>query len=194
MGFDMVGEAERVLAHESFGLVGIATLEGRDDVEVVLHAAPGAVVLAHGDGADRAHVEEQRVGDLAHQRAAAEADDRLVERHVGLRILVQMRRRVGVERVKQVAKLAQLGVAGALGGEPRGQALDGGPDHHHFEDLGLALAHHEHAAAGDGADQAFLLEIAQRFADRGAADAEFLAELALVEPDFAADGGRCPSP
>ncbi len=81
--------------------------------------------------------------------------------------------------------LARSASRGALGREPRRHALDRRPHHDHLEDLGFRLAHHEHAAARDRADQALLLEIAKRLADRRAADAEILAELTLVEPDLA---------
>ena len=69
-------------------------------------------------------------------------------------------------------------------GEAGGHALDRGPDRDHLDDFALRLAHHEDAAARDGADETFLFQHRQRLPDRGAADAEVLAQLAFVEPDF----------
>src|SRR5918912_910441 len=72
----------------------------------------------------------------------------------------------------------------ALGGKPRRHALEPGPDHDELDDLALRLAHDEDAAPGRRAHEALPLEKRERLANRRAADAEVLAELALVEPDL----------
>ena len=49
----------------------------------------------------------------------------------------------------------------------------------------LDFAHHHDAAARHGTDKTFLFQHRQRLADRRAADAQLLRELALVEADLA---------
>ena len=71
-----------------------------------------------------------------------------------------------------------------LGGKPRRHAFERRPHRDHVEDLGLGLAHDEDAAARNDPDQALLVELRQRLAQRRAADAEALRQIALVEPQL----------
>src|SRR5579871_2335193 len=56
---DVRGEAERMLAHQVLGPLGVARLDRLDDVHVIVDRAVGAVVLADRLAADHAHVGEQ---------------------------------------------------------------------------------------------------------------------------------------
>src|SRR6185369_444799 len=49
---DMLGQAERMLADQVFGALGVACLERLDDVHVIVDRAVGPVVLADGGAAD----------------------------------------------------------------------------------------------------------------------------------------------
>ena len=108
----------------------------------------------------------------------------LWKRHIGLRILADLVGGILLELDEQRAQLPQLLFARALGGQARRQALDRRPHRDHLDHFALGLAHHIDAAPRDGAHEALLLEHAQRFADGGAAHAEFLRQLAFVEADF----------
>src|SRR3546814_15372886 len=89
-----------------------------------------------------------------------------------------------LEAGEELAQGSQGVVAGALGGQPRGHALQRRPDIDHLDDLGLRLAHHEDAAPRHAAHEALLLEQRDGLADRRAAYAEILRELALVQPNL----------
>ena len=88
------------------------------------------------------------------------------------------------ELVDQRVQLGDLRGARVLGGKPRRHALERRPHRDHVEDLGLGLAHDEDAAARDDPDEALLVELRQRLAQRRAADAEALRQIALVEPQL----------
>src|SRR6185436_18975746 len=70
-----------------------------------------------------------------------------------------------------------------LGDQPRRHAFQRSPGGDHLDHLDLRLAHDIDAAPWHGADETFALELRHRLAHRGAADAEVLGELALVETD-----------
>src|ERR1700730_8480995 len=55
----MFGKAERVVAHQILGALGVARLERLDDVDVIADRAVDAILLADGLAADHAHVGEQ---------------------------------------------------------------------------------------------------------------------------------------
>src|SRR5690242_15479693 len=76
---DVLGEAERMLAHQILRALRLARLEGLDDGHVVVDRAVGAVVLADRLAADHAHVGEQVLGQLGQHLVARELDDGLVE-------------------------------------------------------------------------------------------------------------------
>ena len=118
------------------------------------------------------------------------ADDRLVELDVGVGVLAHLGGDLVAARTgrPESCRPASSRVARLLGGEPRRHALQRRPDRDHVEDLGLGLAHDEDAAAGDDPDQAFLVELRQRLAQRRAADAEALRQIALVEPQLGVVG------
>ena len=126
----MRGKAERMLADEALDALDVAGLESRDDPHVVLDRARLArYLLAHRHGADRAHVDEQVLGHLVDQPAAAEPDDRLVELDVRLRVLVRMLfRLLGLELVEDMPQAGDVLRPGPLGGEPRRHALQRRPD------------------------------------------------------------------
>jgi hypothetical protein len=136
------------------------------------------------------------VDRLAHQVRARQPDDRLVERDVGVRVLVDVlgrRRRCGTRRTSCAAPRSSASDAFRRG-EPRGHALERRPHLDHLDDLLLGLAHDEDAAARHGAQEAFLLEQRHRLADRRARDAERLRELPLVEADLVGVRSRCRRP
>src|SRR4051794_11479095 len=55
----MLGQAERVVADEILGTLGVARFERLDDVDVIADRAVHAVLLADGLAADHAHMGEQ---------------------------------------------------------------------------------------------------------------------------------------
>ena len=126
-----------MFADEAFGEVGVAAFEGGDDGRVFGHAAAGAVVLAHGDGSDGAHVDEQGSGDFRHEGDAAHAEDGAVEGHVGLAVFVEVCGRVGLVGVEEGAEGGDVGVGGVVGGASGGEAFEGGPDGDHFDEFGF---------------------------------------------------------
>src|SRR5215213_5994363 len=160
---DVRGKAERMLADEALGAFDVAGLERRDDLHVVLDRAPGAVLLAHRHGADGAHVDEQVLGHLLDQPAAAEPDDGLVKLDVRLRVLVRMLfGLLGLELVEDVPQAGDVFGPGPLGGEPCRHALERRPDEDQVDDLPLRLAHDEDAAPRHRTNEALLLEKGQR--------------------------------
>ena len=144
-------------------------------------------LLRNGHPADGAHVDEEILDRLAHEMRAREPDDRLVERDVGVGVLVDVlgRRRVA-EFVEHGAQRRDVRVRRVQRREPRGHALERRPHLDHLDDLLLRLAHDEAAAARHRAQESFLLEQRHRLADRRARDAERLAQLALVQADLVA--------
>ena len=92
---DLAGKVERMLADQPLGELGIAPLERLDDAHMIDDRARGAVALRNRHLADRADMDEQVFDGLPHQVGAGEPDDRLVERDVGLRILVDVLGRRG---------------------------------------------------------------------------------------------------
>src|SRR5215207_3564142 len=87
---DVLGEPERMLAHQVLGALGIARLERLDDVHVIADRAVDAVVLADRGAADHAHVGEQVRRKPDQRLVAAELDDALVEGDVDLGIVVEL--------------------------------------------------------------------------------------------------------
>ena len=183
---DVRGKVERMLADQSLGELGVAALERLDDAHVIDDRARGAVGLRNRHPANRAHVDEQVLDRLAHEMRARQPDDRLVERDIGVGVLVDVlgRRRIA-EFVEHRAQAGDVLVARVDGGKPRGHALERRPHLDHLDDLLFRLAHDEDAAAGDRAQQAFLLEQRHRLADRRAAHAQRHRQLPLVEAHLA---------
>src|SRR5687767_13488435 len=85
----MRGEVERVLPDQALGAVDVARLQRLDDGHVILDRALRPVVLGNGDLADGAHMDEQVLRQVGDQLALAQADDRGVERDVGLGIFLE---------------------------------------------------------------------------------------------------------
>ena len=88
------------------------------------------------------------------------------------------------ELVHQPAQFGNLGVGGAVGGEPSRHAFERRHYSDDLDDLALRFLDDIDAAARPGADKALLFEDGHRLTDRGAADPEILGQPALVEPDF----------
>src|SRR5581483_9635284 len=182
VALDVVAQAQRVLAHQPLGALGVPRLQRRHDLLVVDDGAPCPVLLEDGALPDGAHVEEQAVGDVHDQRVLAEPDDGLVELDVGLGILAHLAGDLVLrELVDERVQARELAGRRLLGGEPRRHALQCRPHCDHVEDLGLGLAHDENAAARHDLDQPFLVQLGERLAQRRAADAEALRQVALVE-------------
>ena len=142
------------------------------------------------DAADRqlpvaANVQQDVVGHVDQHRRLAERDQRLVEGDVGLGIFLDviLRQAILAEILEEVAQRRDVLLARDGGDQARGHALERGPGADHVDDLGLGAAHHDDAAARHGLDEAVLLQHRDRFADRGAADAEPFRQRALVEHD-----------
>src|SRR5258708_13670463 len=76
---DMVGQAERVGAHQVLRTRGIARFERLDDVHVVADRAIRAILLADGLAADHAHMGEQVLRQIDEHAVAAHPDDGLME-------------------------------------------------------------------------------------------------------------------
>src|SRR5689334_22778428 len=87
---DVLGQAERVLAHQVLGTLGVARLEGLNDVHVIADRAVGAILLADRLAADHVHVGEQVLGQADQDRVAAQPDDGLVEVDIDLGIFVEL--------------------------------------------------------------------------------------------------------
>src|SRR3954462_5556863 len=86
---DVLGEPERMLAHQVLGAFGVARLERLDDVHVIADRALDAVVLADLAAADHAHMREQVRRQPDQRLVAAELDQSLVEGDVDLGIFVE---------------------------------------------------------------------------------------------------------
>src|SRR5580704_13272590 len=71
---NMRGQSHRVFAHQPLGCVGITLLQGGDDGAMIDDGALCTIVLGHRYGANRAHVDEQVVGQAGHQLHAAHSD------------------------------------------------------------------------------------------------------------------------
>ena len=181
----MPGQTERVVPDQALCQIGILLQRG-DDVHMVGDGTLRAIVLAHGYGAHRPHMDEQVVGELATSGRSADANDRLVKRHVGLGVFGDDGRRVFLElrasggqsaasRPRLPASRAMRAAMLSIAAQTVIISID----------FSLRLAHDEDAATRDGADEALLLQHPQRFADRRAADAEIFTELPLVQADFA---------
>src|SRR5215475_3688473 len=86
----VLGEPQRVIAHQSLGPAGIARLDRPNDVHVVADRAVRAVAFADGLAADHPHVGEQILSKVDQHAIAAHADDGLVEFDVDLRVFVEV--------------------------------------------------------------------------------------------------------
>src|SRR5204863_4652686 len=144
---DMAVKPHRVLADLFLGALGIARFDRFDDMRVILDRPAHPVAFRHGALADGAHMEEQPVGNVLEQPAAAKLENALVEGDIGLGIFVDM----GPELVLAIAwqGAAQRGdllLARVLAGKPRRHALERRPDGDHLENFLERLALDEHAA------------------------------------------------
>src|SRR5215472_2282452 len=91
---------------------------------------------------------------------------------------------LALELVEEMAKRRDLGVGGAERDEARGQAFERRPHLDHLNDLALALAYDEDAAARQRLDEAFLLQKRHRLANGRAAHAQILRELTFVQANL----------
>src|SRR5438477_3634306 len=113
--FDMAGEAQRVLARQPLGEIGVAPFERLDYAHVIGNRARRPVFLVDRDLANRPHMDEQVFGHLGEQRAAAHFYNRLVKRDVRIGVLVEPFAAVSMtEFVHQAVPLGDLGIRGAL--------------------------------------------------------------------------------
>src|ERR687895_2057887 len=179
----VVREIQRVLSDEAFGELGVAALEGLDDVHVVDDGALGPIVLPDHVAANRSHVHKQAGDEGADHGRAGELDDALVEAQVRLRVFVQVQTQLVVlERGEERAQAADLLVARSFAQQSGGHALERRPGSDHLGDLRLALAHDPDAPAGHDLHEPLVLEPGQRPAHGRAADAEGRGKALLVQP------------
>src|ERR1700757_4612069 len=179
---DMLGKAERVLAHQGLGPLGLTPFEGLDDVRMVADRPIGAVVLADRLAADHPHVGEQILGEIDQHLVVAHLDDGLVEADVDLGIFVELGVNLAVrESGEHHPQARDLLIGGMPGDEPRGHALQGRPGGDHLDHFPLGLAYHVDAATRNRPHKALTLELRHGLAHRGAADAEILGQPAFVE-------------
>src|SRR5579859_6071954 len=71
---DVLGEAERVIAHQGLGAQRVARFQRFDDVHVVADRAVGAILLADGLAADHPHMGEQVLGQMDQRVVAAQSN------------------------------------------------------------------------------------------------------------------------
>ena len=130
-------------------------------------------------------MQQDIVGHIDQHRRFRQRDQRLVEGDVGLGIFLDMilRQAVLAEILEEVAQRRDVLLARGGRDQARRHALQRRPGADHVDDLALGPAHDDDAAARHGLDEAVLLQHRDRFADRGAADAEAFRQRALVEHD-----------
>ena len=167
----------------ALGKLRVARLERFDDGHVVDDRAARAILLRDGPRPYRSHVKEEILGDLRQQIAAAQAEQRLVERDVGLGVLVDpgLGRAVLVERGEHLAQGGDLPRGRVFDDEPCRHALQRRPHRDHLEHFLLGLAGDEGATPGNGAHEALVLEPAQGLPDGRAAHSQLDGELAFVQ-------------
>src|SRR6516225_9593151 len=171
----MLGKAERVLAHQSLGPLGLAPFEGLDDVHMVADRPIGAVVLADRLAADHPHMGEQILGEIDQHLVVAHLDDGLMEADVDLGIFVELGVNLAVRKGGEHRPQARDPLIGGMpGDEPCGHALQGRPGGDHLDHFPFGLAHHVDAATRNRPHKTLTLELGHGFAHRGAADAEIL--------------------
>src|SRR5260221_5477130 len=85
---DVLGQAERVVAHEVLGALGVARLERLDDGQMVADRAIGAVLLADRLAPDNSHMGEQILCERDQHALATHADDGLMKLDINLGIFV----------------------------------------------------------------------------------------------------------
>src|SRR5580658_7221008 len=88
---DVLGKAERVIAHQNLGAAGVARFQRLDNLGVVADRAIGAIPFPDRLSPDHAHVGEQILGKIDKRRVAAHANESLMKFDVDLRIFVEMR-------------------------------------------------------------------------------------------------------
>ncbi len=179
----MLGQAERMLAHQVLGAFGVARLEGLDDVHVIADRAFDAVVLADRLAADHTHMGEEILRQPNQHLVAAELDQRLVEGDVHFRIFVELGMQlVALEGREHAAQAGDIGVGRRLGDQPCRHAFQRGPGLDHLDHFVLGLAHDIDAAPRHRPHETLAFELRHRLAHRRARDAEILRQLALVQP------------
>src|SRR5262249_6177938 len=184
---DVLGQPERVVAHQVLGALGVARLERLDDGQMVADRTIGAVLLADGLAPDHPHVGEQVLRERDEDAVAAHADDGLVELDVHLGIFVEPGVQLAVLELREHdAQRSDLVGARVLGDEPRRHAFERGPGGDHLDHLALGFADDVNPAPRNRAHETFALELGHGFAHRRTADAELRSEPPLVEPDVGA--------
>jgi hypothetical protein len=84
---DVPSERQRVVSNQALGELGVASLEGLDDLKVIDDRALDSVLFANRVPADGAHVYEQGVGHGGDQVRMSEFEDPLVKAQVQYQIL-----------------------------------------------------------------------------------------------------------
>src|SRR4029453_14875257 len=185
MRIDVRGEVERMLAHEALRELGVASLQSLDDAHMVDDRALSAIAARDRHPADRAHMDEKILDRLAHEVRAGKPDDRLVERDVRIRIVVDvLGRRRAAELVEHVAQRPDVLGGGVDRRKGPRHALERRPHFDHLDNLPFRLPDDENAVPRHGAQESLLFQQRHRFADRRAAHTERLAQLPFVEPDL----------
>src|SRR3954465_9290098 len=87
------------------------------------------------------------------------------------------------EILEEVAQRRDILLAGGGRDQTRSHALERGPGADHVDDFDLGPSYHHDAAARDSLYKTILFKHRDRFANGGAADAEFFGQRPLVEHD-----------
>ena len=90
--FDVIAQTQRVLANEPLCQLSVAPFQGTNNLGVIRHRTARPVHFRYRALADGAHVEEKAVGYGADEGAAADANDRLMETDVRIRVFPHMGR------------------------------------------------------------------------------------------------------
>ncbi len=144
-----------------------------------------AVALHDGRAANGAHVNEKIASRVDNGLRAAQGDDRRVKCDIGVRVLIQMfgGRRI-LELVEQMPQFGDFRVRCLQRRKPGRHGFERRPHLNHFDHFALRLADDVDAAPRNGADEPFLFQQRQGFANRGAAHSKGSGELPLVKAQF----------
>src|SRR5580704_6646758 len=113
---NVLGKAERMIAHQFLGAHSVARFQRFDNVHVIADRTIDAILLADSLAAKHPHMRKKIFGEINHYAVAAQTHQRLVEFDIGFGILVEVRTQLAVvERGEHPAQRSDLVVARVLG-------------------------------------------------------------------------------